>query len=475
MIKYLSIKKQFVLCFILIISVSLMLSIITYGGYFMAMSKNLILPSNYYEKMVPGIIDYIEAQGTSVLNKANQQELETVIPKSGIEYIVLDNEYNPIYGDIEKISPNEKKSLEENESRYIHGQNISVFEFIKKDGEIKGVVLIRYSLKATAKNEKWNFLVPSDGVLLFSPFIYISICTWIFVRRFSRNINKPIDDLINAAKKIKNKDLDFHMEYEADNELGELTKAFEAMRDELQISLNTQWLIEQERSDMIAAIGHDLRTPLTVIKGHIEVLQESNLDNKERLHKYIDTIANNTNRAIKLIEDMNIISKLERIDFKLSPKDVHLENFVEEIKSNYEVICKKKNIKFSVDYINFNEEKSNIKIDVYRIGQVLDNIISNSNRFTPEGGFIKLKITNDIDELHFKIEDSGIGFSSKDKKRIFEKFYQGDESRSKEKGHFGLGMNIAKIIVEKHGGEIKVKNNDDGGACVEFYIKTQLL
>lgn len=475
MIKYLSIKKQFVLCFVLIISVSLMLSIITYGGYFIAMSKNLILPSNYYEKMVPGIIDYIESQGTSVLNKVNQLELETVIPKSGIEYIVLDNEYNTIYGDIEKISPNERKSLEENESRYIHGQNISIFEFIKKDGEIKGAVLIRYSLKATAKNEKWNFLVPSDGVLLFSPFIYISICTWIFVRRFSRNINKPIDDLINAAKKIKDKDLDFHMEYEADNELGELTKAFEAMRDELQSSLNAQWLIEQERSDMIAAIGHDLRTPLTVIKGHIEVLQESNLDNKERLHKYIDTIANNTNRAIKLIEDMNIISKLERIDFNLSPKDVHLENFVEEIKSNYEVICKKKNIKFSVDYMDFNEDKSNVKIDVYRICQVLDNIISNSNRFTPEGGFIKLKITNYIDELHFKIEDSGIGFSSKDKKRIFEKFYQGDESRSKEKGHFGLGMNIAKIIVEKHGGEIKVKNNDDGGACVEFYIKTQLL
>lgn len=471
MIKYLSIKKQFVLCFVLIISVSLLLSIITYGGYFIAMNNNLILPSNYYEKMVPGIIDYIKSQGTAVLNKDNQQELESIIPKSGIEYVVLDNEYKTIYGDLEKISLNEKKSLEENESRYIHGQNISVFEFIKKDGEIKGVVLIKYSLKATAKNEKWNFLVPSDGVLLFSPFIYISICTWIFVRRFSRNINKPIDDLINAAKKIKNKDLDFQMEYEADNELGELTKAFEAMRDELQYSLNTKWLIEQERSDMIAAIGHDLRTPLTVIKGHIEVLQESNLDNKERLHKYIDTIANNTNRAIKLIEDMNIISKLERIDFNLSPKDVHLKEFIEEIKSNYEVICKKKNIKFSVDYMDFNEEKSNIKIDVYRVGQVLDNIISNSNRFTPEGGFIKLKITNDIDELHFKIEDSGIGFSSKDKKRIFEKFYQGDESRSKEKGHFGLGMNIAKVIVEKHGGEIKVKNNDYGGACVEFYIK----
>lgn len=471
MIKYLSIKKQFVLCFILIISVSLMLSIITYGGYFIAMNNNLILPSNYYEKMVPGIIDYIESQGTSVLNKANQQELETVIPKSGIEYIVLDNEYNSIYGDIEKISPNEKKSLEENESRYIQGQNISIFEFIKKDGEIKGVVLIRYSLKATAKNEKWNFLVPSDGALLFSPFIYISICTWIFVRRFSRNINKPIDDLINAAKKIKDKDLDFHMEYEADNELGELTKAFEAMRDELKSSLNTQWLIEQERSDMIAAIGHDLRTPLTVIKGHVEVLQESNFDNKERLHKYIDTIANNTNRAIKLIEDMNTISKLERIDFTLVPKLVVVDEFIEAIKSNYEILCKKKDINFAVNYLDIGEVKNHINIDEYRIGQVLDNIISNSYRFTPEGGVINLKITNYGHEMYFKIEDSGIGFSSKDKKRIFEKFYQGDESRSKEKGHFGLGMNIAKIIVEKHGGEIKVKNNDDGGACVEFYIK----
>lgn len=470
MIKYLSIKKQFVLCFILIISLSLMLSIITYGGYFIAMNNNLILPSNYYEKMVPGIIDYIESQGTSVLNKANQQELETVIPKSGIEYIVLDNEYNSIYGDIEKISPNEKKSLEENESRYIQGQNISIFEFIKKDGEIKGVVLIRYSLKATAKNEKWNFLVPSDGALLFSPFIYISICTWIFVRRFSRNINKPIDDLINAAKKIKDKDLDFHMEYEADNELGELTKAFEAMRDELKSSLNTQWLIEQERSDMIAAIGHDLRTPLTVIKGHIEVLQESNLDNKERLHKYIDTIANNTNRAIKLIEDMNTISKLERIDFTLVPKLVVVDEFIEAIKSNYEILCKKKDINFAVNYLDIGEVKNHINIDEYRIGQVLDNIISNSYRFTPEGGVINLKITNYGHEMYFKIEDSGIGFSSKDKKRIFEKFYQGDESRSKEKGHFGLGMNIAKIIVEKHGGEIKVKNNYDGGACVEFYI-----
>lgn len=472
MIKNLSLKKQFIWNFIFVILSSLILSILTYGVFLILIDNNVIIRSDYYEKKIPGIVDYINKKGEVLLNVGEKYELEKNIPLHGIEYAVLDNKNQILYGTIKSISNKDIETISHKEDRRINRLNeVRLYVPIVKKSSQSGLVILKYVLKPTAANPKFNFLVPSELLIFLSPFIYITIFTWIFSKKFSNSINMPIKELINASKKIQERQLDFSITYNAPNELGELSQSFESMRRELNLSLNRQWEIEQDRREMVSAIAHDLRTPLTIIKGHTEVLQNGNLNNKDRVERYLGIIEENTNRAIKLIEDINTLSKIERIDFQLSSNPIDIINFIYRKSEGYRVLCDEKSIKFNVlieDKRNFNNL---MEIDDYRISQVLDNIILNSFRFTEEGGNISLKAVIEQQQISFTIKDSGPGFSQGDLKNIFKKFYQGDPTRSKEKGHSGLGLYIVKNIIEKHNGYIQAENNMEGGACINFNIK----
>ncbi|KNF09393.1 His kinase A [Gottschalkia purinilytica] len=470
MIKRLSFKKQFIWNFIFIIVCSLTLSILTYSLFFILIDIGAILPSNYYEQKVPDIINYVEEKSELLLNKTEKKNLENKIPLEGIEYAVLDDSLSYIYGTFKNVNIENKDIIYDNNEKVFYGQNVIRYIPIKKESSIKGVVILSYKLTPTARNPKYNFLISNEFLLILSPFIYIIFFTWLFSRQFSKNINKPINNLITASEKIREQNLNFTIDYDEPNELGELCQSFENMKNELSISLNRQWNIEQERKDMISAIAHDLRTPLTIIKGHIEVLQESNLNNKERLKQYLNTIEENTLRAINLIKDMNSVSEVDNIDFELSPSLTNVIEFIDKKIIDYKSLLNKKHIDFNVSVEDMRKNNDFMNIDSYRISQILDNIIFNSFRFTPEYGTISLRIYIQNKKITFHIKDNGFGFSSADLKNVFKKFYCGDSTRSKEKGHSGLGLYISKCLIEKHKGHISVQNNEEDGAYVKFYI-----
>lgn len=329
------------------------------------------------------------------------------------------------------------------------------------NSNVKGAAIIKYNIETSVKKDKNEKIVRVFQVFLpFSPFVYIIIFTIIFTRKLIKSIQQSINEIIDASNKIKEKDLDFEINYKSNNELGKLVSSFEEMKNALKESLNKQWIMEEDRKEMIKAIAHDLKTPITVIQGHVEVLMEGGIKDPIRVEKYLNIIKANTERMGRLISDMNLTSEIENKNFDLAPVKVDIIEFLEKKQQDYKVLCKDKNIEFKLflekDF-NLNKEFS---IDAERLEEILDNIISNAIRYTPDGKSIitKVKIYNHI--IKFIVEDEGTGFNNKELCYVFEKFYRGDSSRSKEKGHSGLGMYIVKILVEKHNGWITAENKE---------------
>ena len=442
----------------------------------------MLKPDNYYQKQSDKIQQFIVTKGENILGDKNRLELESLIPKKGIGYQITDLEGKIIYGnEKERIIKNKKQLIESiNKTDIDNLDRASVFgskvkryiPILDSDSNVKGVAIIKYNIETSVKKDKNEKIVRVFQVFLpFSPFVYIIIFTIIFTRKLIKSIQQPINEIIDASNKIKEKDLDFKINYKSNNELGKLVSSFEEMKNALKESLNKQWIMEEDRKEMIKAIAHDLKTPITVIQGHVEVLIEGGIKDPIRVEKYLNIIKANTERMGRLISDINLASEIENKNFDLVPVKVDIIEFLEKKQQDYKVLCKDKNIEFKLLLEKNFDLNREFSIDAERLEQILDNIISNAIRYTPSGKLIitKVKIYNHI--IKFIVEDEGTGFNDKELWYVFEKFYRGDGSRFKEKGHSGLGMYIVKILVEKHNGWITAENKEDGGARIKFIIK----
>lgn len=231
------------------------------------------------------------------------------------------------------------------------------------------------------------------------------------------------------------------------------------------INLFTQ--SDKEKRDMIQALSHDLRSPLTLIKGHVELLQEGAYKDEERLKRYLNVIEKSTNRAISLVDDLSVLSKIDDSKFTLDKREILLKDFVKDKFDIYKSYARENNIQFNVN-MDKELEQVIVYIDKAQISRVIDNIITNSFRYINEEGKIDVDIFENGDKVVFKIKDNGIGFTKEDLINGCNRFYKGDKSRTNGGGNSGLGLYICKKIIDKHNGEIKLFN--ENGAVVEFSI-----
>lgn len=469
-------KSQFVITFVLIIISSIIATIATYYTGYVIYAKNeykRIYPANYYEKRIPDIEGYIRKAGVTLLQESEKQLLEKVIPSEGLLYQVVDEYGNIIYGTYDKKLLNGKEDLYNKLNTTIgkDGRYVKIIPVIDSQGKISGAVSLSYTLTPHYKSMSDNILLaPLLIIVAFSPFIYIVVFTLLFSKKFAANISKPVDMLINASKKVKEKDLDFNIDYYANNELGRLCEAFNEMKNELKGSLLSQWKAEQERQEMVQALAHDLKTPLSVIQGYVESLLESNYADTQKTKKYLQVIRDNVNKGVHLIKEMLYAAELETSDAELNIVPVDIYSFLMQKKESYEMMANNKKIDFKVDVTCGSQEGITCPVDVVKLERILDNIVSNSTRYVPEYGTITINADITCDKIIFKICDTGKGFSNKDLSNLFNKFYRGDESRSSKDGHAGLGLYIVKRLVEMHGGSITAFNEKDGGACIIFDI-----
>ncbi|SHK57121.1 HAMP domain-containing sensor histidine kinase [Paramaledivibacter caminithermalis] len=467
-------KSQFIITFILIIISSIIATIASYYTGYMIYTKieyKKMYPANYYEKKIPDIEGYIRKEGVVFLNRSEKQLIEKIIPSEGILYQVMDENGNMIYGTDYKKLLNGKEDLYNklNTTINIDGRYVRIIPVFDSQGKISGAVSLSYTLTPhyASTSDKIS-LTLLFIVVVFSPFIYIVIFTLLFSKKFASNIGKPVNMLIDASRKVKEKDLDFNIYYYADNELGKLCKAFNEMKNELKESLISQWKAEQERHEMVQALAHDLKTPFSVIQGYVESLLEGNYVDTQKVKKYLQVIRDNANKGSELIKKMLYAAELETSCAKLNITPVDIYSLLMNKKESYEMMAKNKKIGFKIDVTYEKQVKMTCPVDIVKLERILDNIVSNCICYTPENGTITINANITCNNICFKVCDTGKGFSSKDLSNLFNKFYRGDESRSSKDGHAGLGLYIAKRLVEMHGGSIVAFNAKGGGACIKF-------
>ncbi len=474
-------SRQLTYTFMLILISTLLTTLFTWGSslFYALMNKNGPLsskPANYYELQIPDIYKFVDNQGEELLDPSFRPKLEEVIPVKGIAYQVVDLSGHILYGTLAEplVSGPGDLIRKFGSNANWKGGFLKFYPVLGADEALKGGLILHYKLTVRAANpDQANRLALFYFGNLAAPFVYLALFTFIFSRRFGKRINQPIASLIEAAERIERQDLDFAIgEIGGARELDELGRAFEQMRCTLQGSLFREWRSEQERQEMVAAMAHDLRTPLTIIQGHVDGLLSGGPHQQERLKRYLDTIKFNTVRSIRLVEEMNEVSEVERPDFQFTPEMIELDPLIRQKAEEYSMLCENKGIRLHYEYIDQRNHSGPIRQDSHRLNQILDNLLTNSIRFTPRDGEIAWTITVQEELIYMEIHDSGDGFAEKDLHSAFNRFYQGDASRAAGTSHAGLGLYIVSKLILKLGGDIVLDNHPNGGAWIKLWFKS---
>jgi two-component system, OmpR family, phosphate regulon sensor histidine kinase PhoR len=217
--------------------------------------------------------------------------------------------------------------------------------------------------------------------------------------------------------------------------------------------------LESMRKDFVANVSHELKTPMTSIKGFAETLLDGALEDKDVSEKFLGIILKEADRMQQQLEDLLELSKLEREDIKLDLHEVSIEEIAEETTLMLQGKAKKKDIVITSSY----HGNTIAVVDQARVKQVFLNIINNAIAYTPEGGSINISLKEELKNITCVIKDSGIGIAHEQIPRIFERFYRIDKARSRQSGGTGLGLAIVKHIVEAHHGKIKVDSTEGKG------------
>ena len=288
---------------------------------------------------------------------------------------------------------------------------------------------------------------------------------WIY-----RSILKPLDKIRKATKDIRDGNLDFTMDIDSDDELGELCMDFEEMRMRLKDSNEEKLQYDRESKELISNIAHDLKTPITAIKGYAEGIMDGVASSPERLDKYIRTIYNKANDMDRLIDELTFYSKIDtnKIPYTYSKINVsqYFKDCVEEVGLDMEA----KGIELG--YFNYTDDDVMVIADAEQMKRVINNIISNSVKYLDKKrGIINIRIQDAGDFIQVGIEDNGRGIAAKDLPNIFDRFYRADASRNSSKGGSGIGLSIVRKIIEDHGGRIWATSKEGSGTEVHFVLR----
>ncbi|MCC5911814.1 MAG: HAMP domain-containing histidine kinase [Clostridiaceae bacterium] len=284
------------------------------------------------------------------------------------------------------------------------------------------------------------------------------------------SIIKPLSKLKDSANKIKEGDLDFQIKVNRKDEIGELSHAFEEMRKRLKKSIDTQLQYEDNRKELLSNISHDLKTPITTIKGYVEGIRDGVADTPEKMEKYIDTIYKKTEDVDKLMDDLFLFSKLDlnKLPLHLTIIDIskYFIDLIEELRFDLE----KKNV--IIKYHCVIREPMVLTVDVIQLKRVVVNIIENAVKYMDKPyGTIDITLQKYEDCIQVQIKDNGQGISKEAVSFIFDRFYRADPSRNTSTGGSGLGLAIAKKIIEEHDGTMWAESEEGVGTSIFFTLK----
>lgn len=284
--------------------------------------------------------------------------------------------------------------------------------------------------------------------------------------KLARDILKPLKQLQRAAENITEGDLNFEVMACDDKELNDLCNAFDEIRKKLKVNADQEHKIKEERTMLMANLSHDMRTPITTIKGYLEGIKDGVANSPEKMDKYLDTIYSKAIVLQRLVDNMAEYSELELGRMQYAFEFMNITELLNSLVQGYKTEIQEQGLKFDS---NIASENLTIVGDKSKLKRVFDNIVSNAVKYNNEGGTISISMENARKGIIIFISDTGKGIKEKDINNVFDGFYRGDAARSNIKGN-GLGLGICKQIIESHHGKIWIKSQENVGTEVYMYL-----
>lgn len=310
-------------------------------------------------------------------------------------------------------------------------------------------------------------LVIAEGLIVV--FLVLITTSAILNMWIYKSVVKPLSRLKLATQNIKEGNLDFEMPIEGNDEISDLCRDFEEMRVILGKTAQEKVRFDIEEKELISNISHDLRTPLTAIKGYVEGLMDGVADTPEKREKYLKTIFNKVNDMDRLINELTIYSKIDTNRIPYIFKRISINEYFDDCIHEIGLDLEAKGI--GLEYRNHANAMMYIIADSEQLKRVINNIVSNSVKYMSDRkGNVKIDIYDKGGYVHIRIEDNGKGISKEDLPHIFERFYRADSSRNSAQGGSGIGLAIVKKIVIEHNGNIWVESKEGIGTVMHLEL-----
>ncbi len=323
---------------------------------------------------------------------------------------------------------------------------------LKKNNDF---IILTRSIQSVYENiSTANRLVEVSALVLF-------VLGAIFIYYLSKSITKPILEISDHAKEISNLNFGKKLNIKYQNELGTLAGTINEISDKLSVSIDGLKSDIDDRKVLVRNMSHELKTPISAVKGYAEGLKYAVADTPEKMNKYCDVIILECNKMDYLVKQMLELSVMERVDWQIEKSNFHVQQLIESIQLCFAEQIKVRQIQFLI------EKKEDFVVygDYHLLERATFNYLENAIRHTSNGGTIKITLKNEESGFLFTIFNSGNCVEENEISKIWKVFYKTDKSRARSSNNFGVGLAIVKANISLHSGEVGMRNLENG---VEF-------
>ena len=412
---------------------------IPFGLIYAGTSTGFITYADYSERITKNLVPVLAAT----------PDLTDVQLPMGCKYLVLDKNYQMIETSLEGDDLN--RAMDYAISGKINENFNKQYLFVTRENEY---VVLQYYIGSQFTNEWFFEHFPSPEILLYIliGINCIVVCV-ILTTKFAKNMRTQLSPLFEATKQVAQQNLDFEVGHSKIKEFEDVLCSFSDMKSNLKLSLEKQWNAEQLQREQIAALAHDLKTPLTVIQGNIDLISETNLDDEQRLYAgYITESSEQIGVYIKTLIDIS--RTVAGYQFNLEEFDI--ADYMEQIEITASSLCLTKEIRLHMEK---GADLGIFKADKLLLERAIMNVIGNALDYSPPKGTVYVEVQRTDNFLQITIEDEGSGFTPEALHHAQELFFMENKSRTSNM-HFGMGLYITSSIIKKHSGQLILINSD---------------
>lgn len=382
------------------------------------------------------------------------------------EFIYIGNEgmLNEVKNYLQKFG---EYSTDVDGGMYVNGKSpflVKSQDFYFTDGS-EGTVFIITDLNTLFPQIKALISQTTLSFLLVLIFTALILMLWIY-----RSILKPLNILRIGMSQIKDGDLDYSVQSDTADEIGQLCEDFEEMRIRLKELIDNRIKYEEDIKELISNISHDLKTPLTAIQGYTEGLIDGVADSPMKQEKYLQTILSKANDMSILVDELSFYAKIDCNTIPYTFKEINIREYFDDCLEEIGLDLEVKNIE--IQYYNELDQEIRVVADAEQLKRVINNIVGNAVKYMDKSkGILQFRVHDIGAYVQIEIEDNGVGIPKADIPYIFERFYRADVSRNSKKGGSGLGLAISKKIIEDHSGKIWATSEPFVGTTIYFTLR----